>query len=157
MKKLFGIIALCLVMFALGHAQGGFNQTATELIPGLLSTCPPPAVGHYYECEVTGVGREQSVSGAPYAPMGGGSVGVTSINGLTGVVTSAALGIKYTEIVGTPAPGVTSFNGLTGPVTSAAGQIKWADLLSKPTGLTCTTATHSNSGIVCPPATLTFQ
>lgn len=45
------------------------------------------------------------------------------------------------------AAGVTSFNGLTGTVTSATAGIKYSELTAPPTSVTCSTATHSNTGL----------
>lgn len=93
------IIAVFAVLGML-HAQGG-SQTSFGTIPGLLTGCPPPAVGQDWVCDVAGVGYENSMNGAPYAPLGGGvQVPVTSVFGRTGVIKALTGDYSFTSIGG---------------------------------------------------------
>lgn len=87
-KTFMAGLAILLVAFMATslHSQNGFSasQFFIDSIPGSLASCPAPVTGHDKLCDVTGVGFEQSINGAAYAPIGAGSVGPIGPAGPTG-------------------------------------------------------------------------
>jgi hypothetical protein len=88
------------------HAQAPATAGLSLNAATSLSQCPQPAAGSgmWLICPVNataGGGVYSSINGAAYALLGAGAQGVTSFNGRTGAVVSAAGDYSYPQISGT--------------------------------------------------------
>lgn len=93
MKKhltfIFVMFALIFVGIAILHAQGG--SSAFGFYPGPLSSCPAPSATQDFLCDVAGVGIEESIAGAAYAPLAG-AAGQPGTPGAAATVTIGSVG-----------------------------------------------------------------
>ncbi len=128
MKHIFTVLLAVLTLSVIGHLQSITAQNP-DITPsqssyvGSHTLCTLSVAGSSKVCQAAD-GVWVSENGAAYYKLGpASSGGVTSFNGLTGAVTSASAGIKYSELVSTPVF-VNTVNGkkpdANGDVTLAA-------------------------------------
>ena len=110
MRNKLIVLAIAVMVFGawrIGRAQS--TTPFTVIAQSLTHTSCPAVIASTTQFCFASDGLWQSLSGAAYTQVGGGTAGVTSWNGQTGVVTYTA-----------PTAPVTSVNGKTGAVTIAA-------------------------------------